>query len=305
MTDQELIELSSSLAYVRPLRPYPMADQLEDWRQLPPEAAARYRIWQFLFESNRSVPLTLPWHFGSHLDIQLGNELSRGLFVHGCHDPNELALLDHILRPGHHFLDIGAHEGVYSVFAALKVGPSGHVWAIEPSRRELSRIRRNVDLNGLDHVDIIACAVGDRDGEIDIKIAADARSGHNTLGEFVWDGVSLARQERVPLRTLDSLVAERGIRSLDVVKIDVEGTESRLLRGGSHVMTALRPIVLFEASEKSLKPQGTSLSELTTLFREAGYTILAIDHHTGLPTRRIGSHSGDNLIAVPKGVDLG
>jgi FkbM family methyltransferase len=304
LPDAELIERLGGPAPLRELSPYPAARRELDGRQLVPETLVRHDVWRILFEANRSIPFTVPWHLGSRLEVQLGNEMSRDIVVHGYLDPNEFALLDRVLKPGSHVLDIGANEGAYTIFAAAKVGASGRVWAIEPSARELARLRTNVGLNDAATVDVVPCAIGDRNAETELKIAADSRSGHNTLGEFVWDGVTLATTQRVPLRTLDTIVAEGGIRRVDVIKMDIEGAEGRLLLGGRSVIETHRPLVLFEASARSLRQQGSSIDGLLAAFRSTGYGIFAFDHVTGRPTPYAPGHSGDNLIAAPDGCRL-
>ena len=79
------------------------------------------------------------------LRLHLGNDVSRQIFIAGCYDPNEFAFLDRYLRPGMTFIDAGANEGVYTVFAAQRVGSEGCVWACfrttfsQRSRRYLHR----------------------------------------------------------------------------------------------------------------------------------------------------------------------
>ena len=82
----------------------------------------REAIWKFFYDRNRDVPFEMPWHRELKVRLNLGNELSRALFVDGCYDANEFAFLDSILRPGMHFMDIGAHEGLYTLFASRCVG---------------------------------------------------------------------------------------------------------------------------------------------------------------------------------------
>jgi FkbM family methyltransferase len=219
--------------------------------------------------------------------------------VDGCYDANDLSFLSTVLKPGTHFMDIGAHEGIYTLLAARCVGASGHVWSFEPSSRERAALTYNIDRNGLDNVTVLPYALAEADGQDELKIATGGRSGHNTLGGTVWEGVNVHRSETVPLKSLDTVAAELGLTRLDLVKIDAEGAEMRIIQGGSRVLRELRPALLFEAQDESLRLQGGSLGGLLAAIRGQGYTIYGFDPDTGLPASEPGPEDL-NLVAIPR-----
>jgi FkbM family methyltransferase len=303
-SDVEIARLAKTLTYLRGLSPYPLSQQQFDRMNSDETAIARQRIWEALYENHREVPYETPWHLATRLTLRLGNELSRSIFVEGCFEPNEFAFLNRMLRPGMCFLDIGAHEGAYAVFAARRVGAAGHVYAFEPSRREFRHLSMNVANNDLACVESFQCALGDLNGSAPLHVARSTHSGHNTLGRFVWDGVELDHSEDVALRTLDSIVGERRLPHIDALKMDVEGSELRVLRGAADVLREMRPVVLFEASNRSLSAQGSALVNLIDVFRSADYAIYSFDFRTGLPIPYAAPHRGDNLLAVPSAIGL-
>jgi FkbM family methyltransferase len=258
----------------------------------------REAIWKFFYDRNREVPFEIPWHRGLRLRLNLGNELSRSLFVDGCYDANEFAFLETILQPGMYFMDIGAHEGLYTLFAAQCVGHDGQVWSFEPSSREQATLVRNVNRNRLANVSVLPVALAEADGNGELTIASDVRSGYNTLGA-VCEGVSVDQSEAVPLRSLDSVAAEKLLNRLDVVKIDAEGAEMRIIQGASRVLREFRPTLLFEAQDNSLRQQGGSLNGLMAAVRSHDYRIYAFDPDTGLPTAEPGPEDL-NLVAIPR-----
>jgi len=69
----------------------------------------------------------MPWHYGTRLRLFLGNDMSRRIHIAGCVEPNQFAFLDHVLQPGMTFLDAGGNDGIYTVFAAKRVGGEGTV----------------------------------------------------------------------------------------------------------------------------------------------------------------------------------
>ncbi|MCG8592434.1 MAG: hypothetical protein MJE66_24345, partial [Proteobacteria bacterium] len=86
--------------------------------------ARRKRLWeQGVLLGYPSV--RLPWFERLSVRTRLGTDLSRCLFVTGSYEPNEFALLSEILEVGGNFVDVGANEGLYTLFASRRVGKSG------------------------------------------------------------------------------------------------------------------------------------------------------------------------------------
>jgi precorrin-6B methylase 2 len=83
--------------------------------------------------------------------MYLGNDLSRCLYVGGTYEPMSSCFFPK-LQPGMTFIDVGANDGLYSLFAAKRVGPTGTVLALEPDRREFARLERNLRLNRLANI---------------------------------------------------------------------------------------------------------------------------------------------------------
>ena len=296
-TEPEMVALAEAVAIVRPLVPYPKWRFDADWANPDLAFQLRQSIWQYFHDRRSKFPIVIDWYHGSHLALYLGNDLSRQIYIAGCIDPNEFAFLDRFLEPGMTFFDVGANEGIYSVFAARLVGSDGIVWAFEPSKRELRRLKKNIALNDL-RVRVFPIALADKTGEADLSVAGYEHEGQNTLGAFVYDIESSGR-ERVKLGRLDDLVARNPLSRIDVIKADVEGAEIRLFSGATETLRRYRPILLFEASENSLQKQGGSREALLALIQEHDYSVYSFDRHSGLPTPLSAGGYTDNLIAVP------
>jgi len=293
------IGLIPGLAHCRPLSPWPW----REWEYFTCKPDVRFllrqEIWERFERRPDPVPVIMNWYGGTRLQVQMGNELSRSLFVIGAFEANEFAFLDQYLKPGMVFVDAGAHEGLYSVFAAIRTAPGGRVLAIEPSARERSICEANLELNSC-AATVIPCALAAAEGEAKFLLAQGHRSGHNTLGAFAWGGVHTASRQTVSVRSLDSLAAEYGLERLDVLKMDIEGAETQALRGGVRVFGELRPVVIVEVSPRSLEAQGSSREELLATFEELGYGLHHFAYETGLLAPGADGQTGDNLVAIPK-----
>lgn len=244
-------------------------------------------------------PFCVPWLEGLEINLFPENETSRSIFVSGFFDPNELSLLSKILKPGMTFIDVGANMGLYSLFAARKVGASGRVLAIEPSRREVKIIHGHIQGNGLSNVTLLPVALSDREGEVELLVAQREKSGHNTLGAFVFDTV-VDHRERVRSTRLDDIVREQDLARVDVIKMDIEGAEELALRGAGRTLREHRPLVLMELSHRSLQHQQSSAERLLALLAEYGYSVYGFEPQSGSPSLEPRQCSEENVIAVAR-----
>jgi FkbM family methyltransferase len=266
-------------------------------------ARLRLALWTAFRDRQIERPVTMRWHNGLRVRMHLGNDLSYCLYVGGSFEPNEFAFLGDVLRPGMVFIDGGANDGLYSLFAARRVGPRGTVVAVEPSRREYNRLLANVRLNGLETVIAVQAALGATPGDATLAIAELGHEGQNTIGSGVSNpNVRTASHEhvRVRVQTLDELVADQRLARVDVVKLDVEGSEVHALEGARHVIERHRPLLLVEAEDERLQSQDSTKADLFGLIAQIGYRVYVFDEATGRPRpARTAEAFEGNMVAAP------
>jgi FkbM family methyltransferase len=302
-----LIDLAESLAGAPQLRPVP------GWRfdgfktSADPAVHVRHGLWCAANAQHCDRPIVVPWHEGTRLVLHLDNDLSYTLFAGACYEPNEFALLDRVLKPGMVFLDGGANEGVYTVFASARVGPTGCVIAVEPSLRELERLKANIKINRAANVIIADVALAERPRSVKLILAEQRHSGQNTLGAFIYEGVDSLEARCVRAVTIDDLILTHGLSRLDIVKLDLEGAEFRALIGARNALRDMRPLLLIEVSDAALVRQGGSRAALCNLLESAHYVPLTIDEATGAPVSWTlsGSPMSLNMVAVHNRRDFG
>lgn len=149
------------------------------------------------------------------------NAAEVGLLLDPLYQQVSLDFVRTHLPPGGVFVDCGANVGQYTLVGAEAVGPAGRVVAVEATANPMRRLRANAEFSGLsDRITFAECAVGDRDGELRFAVnAADtALSRADATGDVV-----------VPMKALTTIVSEAGLDRIDVLKIDVEGMEDRVL----------------------------------------------------------------------------
>lgn len=189
-------------------------------------------------------------------------------------------------------------------FLASKVGPGGRVIAVEPSERELNRLRTNLSANSLHNVTIVAAALAERPGVLRLNVAEVRHAGQNTLGTFIYANVTSSEVTSIPAVTLDELQLH-AVQNVDLIKLDIEGAELRTLMGAKGLLQSAKPLLLLEISPAALASQGGSIDELSTLLERSGYHIFCFDRSTGLPVPAAEAPLSSNVVAVHRERDWG
>ena len=167
------------------------------------------------------------------------------------HPPHVHPAVLGFLQPGSVVIDVGANLGEWTVPLARRVGPAGRVIAIEPAPRSAAALESTLAANALRQAEIVRCAIADHDGtaEFAVPIVTSARTDTGTArigpARTGYDAVL------VPLRSLDSLAAERDLGRLDLIKIDAEGHERRVLDGAASILARHRPVLVIETGHEA------------------------------------------------------
>lgn len=272
----------------------------DDDRQL---TQLRRDLWRYFGDNQVEKPVVFRWYDGLRVRLFLGNDLSLCLYAGGSFEPNEFAFLHAVLAPGMAFLDGGANDGLYSLYAATRVGPSGVVLAIEPSAREFGRLKSNIALNRLSNVRPLKLALGREDGEAELAIAEPGHEGQNTIGPRVSNPtVQTTSHETVTVETIDRLVEQQSLDRLDFLKLDVEGSEVDALEGAWSSVARFKPLMLLEAESERLASQNKTKTDFVAAIDDLGYELWVFDSSTAQlrHVRRPDEPEG-NTIAAPKG----
>jgi FkbM family methyltransferase len=162
----------------------------------------------------------------------------------GSHEQPVQEALQRLLRPGMTFWDVGAHIGFFSCFAGRLVGNSGRVIAFEPQSDNRQRLVACLRMNQLENVVVRDCALAASNGSAIL---------HAHASSLMWTLVEeLGEQEGyvVPARTLDDEAQACAVPQ--VIKVDAEGAELEVLRGGSTLLTGQKPALIVEFSNQEL-----------------------------------------------------
>lgn len=181
-------------------------------------------------------------------------------------EAKEVKLLRPYVTPGQHVLDIGANIGFFTLHFGRWVSGSGKVVAAEPEPGNFHRLVHYVQKNHLaSRIVPVNAAVAEKAGELRLALN-DANPADHRLST---NGIP------VQALTVDSLVEDYcSQEGVCLIKIDVQGAETRVLKGASHTLTHWRPAIYIELDNECLAQAGTSSDEVLTILSEHGYRAI-------------------------------
>jgi FkbM family methyltransferase len=213
------------------LEPHRVLEQVKSRRRALPPVRLGLRGALGLWKTARRVPLVNRARVTVRAN---GHRMRVRLFSYDdlltISDDYEPCLRGVPIEPGAIVVDAGAFIGRHALEFARAVGPAGRVVAVEPVASNFALLRHNVAINGYPSVTCVRCALGASDGETTLSYGRET-----SIASAAGGG---DRRERVPLRRLDGVLDELGIRRIDFLKVDVEGAELDLVRGAERVLAA-------------------------------------------------------------------
>lgn len=194
---------------------------------------------------------------------------------------DEIALIAPYLKPGGSFIDIGANIGLYAIHAGRALGPEGRVLAFEPHPRTASKLRFNLEANACGNVRVFEHALGGEEATARFFPDEGKNAGRSSM---IAEAVGKAGEGiETRVRPLAQVLREEGVTAPDLIKIDIEGYEDRVLvplltRGHASL---LAKTILLEDAHKDLWA-----GDLAACLADAGYAQKAATDTNRLYVRR-------------------
>ena len=224
------------------------------------------RVWMYVRQ--RVHPLTTVRVDDFQLTVDLNDRvLGRMLYFGGDHEPELRALMRLLALDGSVGLDIGANVGLHTVVMSRLAGPAGRVFAFEPDPHNFELLETNLRINGARNVTVRQCAVGDADG-----VCRLARNPRNYADCRVTAELPGWSSHEVAMTTVDAALPELPKGSLRFVKLDVQGSECRVLRGMRRTLERHPEVVMvIEVFPDGLRGAGASARELMETLADLGF----------------------------------
>lgn len=153
----------------------------------------------------------------------------------------EIEFVRCMLKPGMQVVDIGANYGVYALTMANVVGPDGKVWAFEPAMTTSSYLQRSILHNKMANIQLVRVGLSDHKGT-----GALSLNTNSELNKLVHMPETPGICETIQLLRIDDCLEKYGWKEIDFVKLDAEGEESNIIKGGSKFLSSQSPLIMFE-----------------------------------------------------------
>jgi FkbM family methyltransferase len=235
-------------------------------------------------------PLPVAWGVSLLADTRMA--IGRSNQTTGVHDLTVTEVLARLVQAGNTVVDAGAHTGYTAALAALAAGPGGHVMAWEPHPELFVVLEQNVagvaTRRRIARITLRNAALGSTPGRANL-VVPDGNASNDGTSHLESMARPPTRSIRVKVETIDDVLGAEGAESVDVMKLDVEGSELHVLRGATKALRAgrIRHIV-FEDH------QGPT-SDVLRLLESMGYAIFAIGW--SIRGLKLGPLSGRKLAA--------
>jgi FkbM family methyltransferase len=172
-----------------------------------------------------------------------------------------------LIRNGDVVYDVGAFAGYYSLLCGLLVGSTGRVFAFEPHPLNCDSIERQLRLNPTLNVTLLPFALSD----LNARVCLDTHAGRSQTH------ISNTGDLSAEAKSIDNLVETGVLPPPNLIKIDVEGHEEGVLRGGMKTIASHRPIVLCDHND------GSTFETVRDLLTPLGYEVTNGSLVTSIP----------------------
>ena len=168
----------------------------------------------------------------------------------GSYEKDYVKAFTNSLQSGFVVFDIGAHTGYFTLNASRIVGNDGQVFAFEPLPRNISLLKKHLQLNNCKNVRLLEVAVSSKSGQKGF-ISRNSFMGHlSNKGEL-----------KVEVVALDELMLQKNFPHPNVIKIDVEGHDYLVLKGAAKLIRESRPTLFISTHGKNNRERVLQLLE--------------------------------------------
>lgn len=187
------------------------------------------------------------------------------------YDFQTIRVINKVLKPNSNYIDIGAHKG-HILRDLIKKAPDGSGFAFEPIPPLFEKLQKSYGKK----VKLFNLALSDEKGEAEFSYVVD-RPAISGLKERKIEGEDYnTKKIKVTIDTLDSLIPADA--QIDLIKIDVEGAEFGVLKGGVNTIKRCKPVILFEFGIGGSDLYNTTAEMMYDFFTSCGMSVSILDY---------------------------
>jgi FkbM family methyltransferase len=231
--------------------------------------------------------------------VDVSKAMGAAFYWMGFHEFNEWRYLHKFLKPEMVFLDIGSNQGEYALFASKRL-TSGKVFAFEPVDTFYNKLLDNISLNKFTNVERFQIGLSDAAETVPVYMDDVDVLGENEGLASIYKSKSRERfVQNIELKTLNEVVELLSITRIDFIKIDVEGAELKVLKGGKGTIVKFKPKIMVEMSEVNFEAASYTKEDILTFFSNIQYIPFSLNKQGALQALN-SIPSFTNILFVPQ-----
>lgn len=198
---------------------------------------------------------------GIKYEVNLSKLIDAEIFLGGW-EKSTITFLKQNLKYGDSIIEVGANIGAHSLLISKLIGEKGRLIAIEPTEYALGKLKRNLELNkNISNITVIDKVISNTEYKGKGKFNSD------------WSTNNLQSPHEIEYysSTIDNLVLECNLSKVDMLKVDVDGYDFKVLRGAAKTIKSFKPIIFIELCEYALKKKNDSVFDIFSYLNSFGY----------------------------------
>lgn len=222
---------------------------------------------------------------GINWQLDLNEGIDFSIYSLGNFEPNTVRFYSKLIRPGDVVFDVGANIGAHALNFARLVGPTGKVYAFEPTLSAVRKLEANLALNP------------DLKPQVTLYHSFCSHAGDKSIPTEIYSSWPLVSQPGLHPKhlgalqavgnprviVLDQLVNELGLACTDLIKLDVDGNEIKVLKGCGEILRRHHPKVIAEIVPYVMAERGENMEDFWQPFRDNNYKMRTFDSATEIP----------------------
>jgi len=203
-------------------------------------------LWRMAFPlPNRCFPIK---YYGGKIYLNLKESRPTMNMALGIYEYWKTKLFFNIVKEGMTIVDIGAHNGYFSLLFAKLMNDKGNVLSFEPDLNNCFWFRKSIQVNGRRCIKLFQYTLSDREGSVDFY-----RGKTSGMGSLFLSSDTEEKVITVKTRKLDNVLKDEGINKVDLIKIDVQGADLLVLKGAERTLKRQNIKLAMDVDVKSLE----------------------------------------------------
>jgi FkbM family methyltransferase len=249
---------------------------IEKFLQSKTQQKTTSSFWVKLLPNNYQYPtgsIRFATQNGIHFKLDISDLVDWHVYF-GIHEPAQTELFS-LCHRGDCVIDVGTNIGKVLLNFSNRVGNTGTVIGFEPDEFNFKKCEQNISLNKPTNVKLFQMGLGDEVTQLHMFVKDANNRGMNRISsESAGENES---ENTIQITTLDTMVSKLLLQKINLIKIDVEGFELKVLKGAHASLNKFHPVLFIELDDVNLMQQGATAEQLIRFLKDLNYNIKRAD----------------------------